>query len=112
MTQQTFLSDDVTSHTNPHIQARARKTDPATSHEAAAKHEASGNAVSHRNILANYVKEHPGTTNGEAARDLPELGYQEITRRMGEVAKIGLIRRGEQRICSVNKSSMTTWWPV
>lgn len=109
MTQQSLFDGD------DHLdkpQAAARRTDPATSHEAAENHEASGNATSHRIILACYVRSHPGCTNGEASRDLPNIGYQEITRRMGEIAKAGAIRRGEPRLCSVNGTKQTTWWPA
>lgn len=55
MNQLSFLDgQDLTAP----IIARARRDNPATSHEAAAKVEASGKATSHRNILANFVREH------------------------------------------------------
>ena len=91
--------------------ARARNTDPETSHQAAAQVERSGKAAMRRSMLASYVKEHPGLTNGEIADALPEIGYQETTRRMGEVEKLGLIRRGEPRVCSVHGTKQATWWP-
>lgn len=104
---QTSLFDDP-----PKVVARARRDNPQTSHEAAAQVERSGKATSHRNILANFVKEHPGLTNGELSRELPEIGLYAISKRMGEIARMGLIRRGESRVCSVNGTSMTTWWPI
>lgn len=113
MTQTNFLTDDVTSHTNPRLQARARRTDPATSHEAAERVESSGTAKAHQAIIAAAVKEHPGLTAGELPQHCGLL-YEHVHKRLSEIERLGHIKRGPTRACTVRRGNpvVLTWWPV
>jgi len=91
-------------------QARARATDPATSHEAALEVEFLGTADTQRRICLAAVLAVPGETAAELAfrhgleRHVP-------SRRLPELRDAGFIRNGEARICRVMKRASMTWWP-
>lgn len=93
--------------------ARARTSDPETSHAAAQQVEASGRAGSDRNRLLQAVRLHPGHTAGELALlDSVNMERSEVSKRLPELRRLGLVRNGEARECFARKSRMLTWWPV
>lgn len=93
--------------------ATSRKSDPATSHDAAAKVESSGRAGSDRARLLEAVRHHPGHTAGELAMlDSVRMERSEVSKRLPELRKMGLVKNGEARECFARKSRMLTWWPV
>lgn len=83
--------------------ARARNTDPATSHEAAAR--ITGDGLSDaRRLALNLVRLYPGRTTKElgaiAAQDFGgevEARRQQVGRRLSELHRDGLIQRGPVR---------------
>lgn len=87
----------------------ARPADPATSHEAA-------DAI--RPVLGRLhewtvrcVTETPGRTQRElGARYCPD-DPRRIGRRLAECERLGLLRRGAVRKCSVSGRNAETWWP-
>lgn len=102
---QTSLFDDP-----PKVVARARKSDPETSHLAAAEVENNGTASAHRSIIVDYLKQHPGKTNAEIAEG-SGLDYARVHKRMSELEREGQIIRGAQRKCSVHQRLMIAWYP-
>lgn len=93
------------------ITARARNTDPATSHAAAASMN-DGKALKHAEIVLLMVAAHPGLTSAELARDDGRLGHYQVNRRTRELVEIGKLREGPARRCTVLGSNCLTWWPV
>ncbi len=89
--------------------AMARRDDPVTSHEAAAKHVATGKADPNRRLCLAVVAEHPGRTSAEIA-ELAGLSRHEAARRLPELRKDGLVRNGGKRVCSVTKNQSLTWF--
>ena len=96
--------------------AASRATDPDASHVAAATVEMDGTANCQRTIVLSAVRLRPGSTAAEIARDVTERGipmdsYQ-ANRRLPELRKIGKIKNGDDRVCSVKNSTCSTWWTV
>lgn len=92
------------------IVARARANDPETSHLAAEQIEAAGTASAHRNIIVEYLKQHPGKTNAEIAEG-SGLDYARVHKRMAEAERMNLVIRGSAIKCPIHKRMMTQWYP-
>ena len=91
------------------IKARARVSDPMTSHLAAAEHELSGKAATHRELCLKAVRKYPGLTSFEIDN---ALGVNEVAhRRLPELRKMGLIKNGLARKCRIKNTMCMTWWP-
>lgn len=91
--------------------ARARRSDPETSHEAARKVEKSGKAETHRKIILKCVREYEGRTSAEIAWIL-DMDRHAVARRLPELEKSGQVRKGETRKSFTNGSMMVTWYPT
>ena len=91
------------------MRATARRTDPASSHQAASRAESS--AVCHRQICLDEVRRWPGQTSAEIAVSVGLDRYQ-TARRLPELAKAGFVERGPQGICSVAGTMAVTWYPA
>ncbi len=93
------------------MKARARRSDPATSHLAAKTIELEGKAGGQRRACLEAVREHPGKTAYEIAAI---LGFEGIVpgKRLPELRDTAppLVRNGEVRVCSVRGSKAMTWW--
>lgn len=89
----------------------ARRHDPETSKQAAEAVTASGKRDQQAaNVLA-AVREFPGRTSAEMAHDDVFDRYV-AARRLPELERLGLVRRGAPRACSTTGKSATTWWPT
>ena len=94
--------------------ARARHTDPATSHAAAAQTEASGVAESRRAKILASLKNYPGQMYRELAKAV-KLDPVECMRRLNDLERASLVRKGKARICTADKSfanACSTWHAV
>lgn len=91
--------------------ARARNSDPFTSHEAAHEAEASGRANAHRQICHDEVLKHPGQTAAEIAAAIG-LERHAPSRRLPELRDAGLVENGPARICEVTGRMSLTWLPA
>ena len=102
MIQTTFLDQPVA--------ARARASDPETSHLAAAHHEQTGRATSNRLKVEREVTLHPGQTYREIAKAIG-LDCVETMRRLNDLERANLVTKGPERPCteSRNGNRMTTW---
>ena len=81
--------DDWLPGTRP---ARARRTDPASSHAAADQAEADGTVATHALIALGAVRRLPGFTSKRLA-DACELDRYQLARRLPELERRGLVRR-------------------
>ena len=98
--------------TEPATDARplARASDPATSHAAA--REIAGHVGALQEWAARCVRLAPGLTQRElGARFCPE-DLRKIGRRLAECARLGMLRRGPARKCTITGRMAETWWPV
>ena len=102
--------------------ARARRTDPGTSHQAAEAVRRSGALRESQLVLLEAVRTHPGKTSTELGRLLDGTPCREIpredhwwrieaSRRLAELDG-SHVRRGEPRTCSVSRTAQATWYPV
>ena len=99
--------------------ARARRTDPPTSHEAAARVTASAAAATQAGLVLALLRHYPGKTSAELAvmsrvdpTTLIILDRSEVARRLPELTEDCLAEKGEIRVCGVSGKRAVTWWPV
>lgn len=89
----------------------ARTADPSSSHEAADFIVGSGKQAQQQAQASAAVRKHPGLTSLELAR-ATGLDRFMLARRLPELWKQGLLRRGMVRKCSAsNGRSAVTWHP-
>lgn len=88
---------------------RARKSDPATSHQAAKR--VRGKVAEIRRKVAAAVRRFPGSTAVELATKAPEVDRYDYSRQLPMVEREGLIRRGKARKCTIRGTAMLTWEP-
>ena len=91
--------------------ARARSTDPFTSHAAACEAEASGRAGAQREVCLAEVLKNPGKTAAEIAV-ATGLERHAPSRRLPELRDAGLVMNGEARVCAVTGRMSITWFPA
>ena len=89
----------------------ARGPDPPSSHAAAREIERSGRRASQCEAVLELVNRHPRRTSLELSQ-LSQLDRYTVSRRLPELERRGLIRRGLTRDCTVNGRPMLTWEPV
>ncbi len=86
----------------------ARRGDPSTSHEGASKYAGSKGHRNHIAEILSTLTECEGSTAIELARRT-SLRDVQVTRRMDELCKLGLTRRGEFRRCTMTGYNAVTW---
>lgn len=91
------------------LRPRARRTDPSTSHEAAAAMLASGAIGRQAQDVLDAVRRWPGLTSLELGARM-EIDRWAVARRLPELEGAGHVRRGEAR--QVNGRRHMTWWPA
>lgn len=91
------------------MKAKARRTDPQSSHDAARNVESSGKATKHRDMIIAALKEHgPGTAH-EIAKDAG-LNNVEVSRKMSELERESFVVRDHTlAICSITGKKLTQW---
>lgn len=89
----------------------ARRTDPLTSHEAAADITESGVRGRQMADVLTAVKRYPGRTSAELG-SVSRFDRWVAARRLPELEKKGLVVRGEARKCRITSKRSITWWPV
>jgi CRP-like cAMP-binding protein len=87
---------------------------PETSEDARDTHERSGSAMSARRAVLNLVGDHPGLTavelwHHDRGSRTGGLTRHEVSRRLPELRKAGLVINGPARKCSVAGSRQMTW---
>jgi len=87
---------------------RARADDDQTSHLAASRHYQSGKARRHSTTVLNCVQEHPDQTAAELGA-ITQLGHHEAQRRLSDLLRDGVVKKGPARKCNKNNNLMVTW---
>ncbi len=99
--------------------ARARRKDPPSSHEAAARVESTGKASLQRAFALAAVRARPGCTTMELAHHTAprpskiDETYRVLGRRLPELRDDGHLRNGgAHRKCEHLKRNVVTWYPM
>lgn len=90
----------------------ARGTDPQTSHEAAEKLIQTGTASNQRNACLAVLQQEDGLTSAEVGQRLGG-GYNAryvAGRRLPDLEKLKLVKKGTIRVCQANQTKAVTWW--
>ncbi len=88
----------------------ARTGDPWTSHVAAREVTKNGIRDGQARDVLFALREKPGATTAELAKR-SGIDRHAVARRMPELEKLELVRRGEPRKCRATERSALTWWP-
>lgn len=88
----------------------ARRRDPETSKLAARRVTQSGERASQQQRILNLVNQRPGHTSAEIAHFLG-MDRHIPARRLSELERQGLLRRGGKRDCQQTLNPSLTWWP-
>ena len=88
----------------------AHYNDPVTSFMAADRAVKTGLVSRQAMAVFIAVQGNPGRTSRELA-ELCELDRWAIARRLPELVRVGIIRRGEKRKCEIADTLAVTWWP-
>ena len=92
----------------------SRTTDPASSHMAEAEIN-KGKRQSDCDYILSWVRNYPGETalelNGHAYHSR-NINRYTFSRRLPDLEKRGLVRKGEIRKCRVGGRASVVWWPV
>lgn len=89
--------------------------DPETSREAATRMRVSGRKALHVGMVLEMVRRSPGRTAVELwasatpaeANELTEM--QEVRRRLVDLERLGKVKKGNARHCSIRGTNQTTW---
>jgi len=88
----------------------ARPAHPLTSHLAAS--DIRPHVAKLHRWAAQCVRESPGLTQRELGAKYCPLDPRKIGRRLCEIERMGWIKRGGSRRCTVSKHPAETWWPA
>lgn len=93
------------------VSRMSRRTDPVTSHRAAAAAEASGTVGRHEEMILEALAKRDGMTSEEIA-ELAGLDRVAAARRMKRLEELGRVRRGEPRLSAKSGRPGVVWWLV
>jgi len=88
----------------------SRNSDPDTSVQAAQKLKQSGSWAGQKRRVFEALRRNPGLTSAEIANLMGGDRYIP-SRRLPDLERAGLVKRGRIRLCQVTKSQCITWWP-
>lgn len=93
---------------------RSRRSDPTTSHAAAAHVERTGQAAAQCVVVLDAVRRWPGRTACELAENIKAICRLKVDRyivgrRLPELRELGAIRNGPARQCKATGRSALTW---
>jgi hypothetical protein len=90
----------------------ARTSDPETAKAAGRAIEASGAGEDQRNSVYTSLIDHPGVTSRELAEAMGLSDRYICSRRLPELERAGLARRGSPRKCRSGGRVSETWWAI
>lgn len=91
------------------MQIAARNTDPITSHIAAEVNVMSGRRKAQQALTVAAVLAYPGSTSREL-HEITGIDRHVLARRLPELERRGMIKRGVSRICKYGIGPAVTWW--
>lgn len=110
MCRQTLLFE-ISAETEPRRPGSplSHRDDPETSRDAARKLSHSGRLTGQRREVLEALRHCDGATHAELGRAM-DRDWLVAARRLPELERGGLVRKGEPRICTVKNSRCCTWW--
>jgi hypothetical protein len=87
------------------------RNDPETSREAAKKLKRSGKLKTQRQAVLEALRCCNGATHAELGRFMG-MHWLKPARRLPELERAGLVRKGPARTCRVKGSKCCTWWTI
>ncbi len=110
MNEQSFLFDmPAEAKTDDEPKPLSHRGDPQTSYEAAEALRRSGRLAAQQQAVLEGLRQCDGATHGELGAFMG-VHWLVPARRLPELERAGLVRKGEARICTVKGSRCTTWW--
>jgi predicted transcriptional regulator len=110
MKEQTFLFDmPATPTTCGAHEPLTHRGDPQTSYEAAESLKRSGRLAAQQQAVLEALRECDGATHAELGRFMG-CDWLVAARRLPELERAGLVRKGAARLCGIKGSRCTTWW--
>lgn len=95
--------------------ARARRSDPSSSHEAAATIERTGSDEDQAAAVLEALNRFPGSTSAELAQ-FTKLDRYMIARRLPELVAVRLVRQAAPNAhtvpCRMSGKRVCRWWPL
>lgn len=91
--------------TSPYL---THRDDPASSHEAAARHDLSGVRATNKERVRRYLETHPNLTSREYAEGMG-MDVHEVRRRLTDLLNEDVVRHGPVRQCGYARTSAVTW---
>ena len=88
----------------------SRRSDPQTSDMAGQKLKRSGHWRGQKRNVFEVLRKHPGSTSAELAEIMGVDRYM-TARRLPDLERAGMVKRGRIRACTMTKSCCITWWP-
>jgi len=88
----------------------SRKSDPETSVQAAQKLQRSGKWRGQKQRVFEALRRNPGSTSAELAEFMGGDRYIP-SRRLPDLARVGMVKKGKVRLCQATNSKCVTWWP-
>lgn len=89
----------------------SRSSDPISSKLTEKEITKSGIRKNQQTRVRDMVRSVPGSTSKELADFFNENRHM-VARRLPEIEKLGIIRKGSIRQCSIGKRAAVTWWPM
>jgi len=92
-------------------QPLTHRGDPQTSREAAEHLRRSGRLGAQQQAVLEALRQRDGSTHAELSE---AMGIHCLTpaRRLPELERMGLVRKGSARVCRIKQSRCCTWWVV
>jgi len=87
----------------------SHRHDPQTSREAAEQLRRSGKLGAQQRAVLEALRQCDGATHAELGAFM-DLHWLTPARRLPELERVALVRKGEPRICSIKGSRCCTWW--
>lgn len=109
--QTSFLDPGFVAPTQMPTTARARSNDPESSQDAAQHMTDSGEVSRQARECLAFLQRHPGKTTAELGDLHDTYDRYVFARRMADLAKHGLARKGKKRVCKIGRPAQP-WWPI
>ncbi|MBL0220053.1 MAG: hypothetical protein IPQ07_40075 [Myxococcales bacterium] len=91
----------------------ARKRGPLAAQIAASEHTSSGRREANVRMILSLLRLRPGLTMRELHQALPAIKEGiEVSRRLYDLEKLGLVEKGPERLCTASSRVVTSYWPA
>ncbi len=93
----------------PLFEPLTKRADPVTSYRAAESLHRSGKLAGQKKLVLEALRKKEGATSAELA-DFMRISRYITARRLPDLERAGMIKKGKSRTCLVTKSQCVTWF--